>query len=87
MTGVLPYLRSEIDEIDIELVRLLNKRFDICEAIGWAKKAIGSQTIQDSTREQAILDNLSLKETHPDMVKTLWPVIMNYSKLLQSKLN
>ena len=78
-------LRNEIDKIDTCLVRLLNTRYECCIKIGELKKEKGS-VVLDSNREKEIIDKLKNEEWYPCMVKTLWPVIMEYSRNLQFNL-
>lgn len=74
--------REHIDSIDARIVELLNLRFNFCKIIGQEKKRLAS-TVYDPTREQKIIDKLTEKEEYPDMVKTIWPHIMDFSKTLQ----
>lgn len=41
----------------------------------------------DPNREQKIIERLSTLSEHPEMIETLWPQIMAYSRKLQSNLN
>lgn len=75
-------LRRQVNDIDDELVRLLDERFSICTEIGRVKKRMGLEAY-DSVREAAIIKRLSDLEIHSGMAKTIWPVIMDYSKTLQ----
>lgn len=79
-------LRNEIDNIDLQLVSLLNLRYSYCNEIGKLKKEQGIAVL-DSNREQEIIDKLSKEEWHDGMVETLWPIIMSFSKSLQSILD
>ena len=74
-------LRAEIDNIDTQLVELLNKRYAACLEIGKLKKKNGS-VILNSNREIEIINRLSKISEYPNMVETLWPVIMLFSKNL-----
>lgn len=74
-------LRNEIDNIDLQLVSLFNLRYSYCNEIGKLKKEQGIAVL-DSNREQEIIDKLSKEEKYDGMVKTLWPVIMSFSKSL-----
>lgn len=76
-------LRLEIDSIDSQLIMWLNRRFDICKQIGIVKQNQGIKQVQDPAREEAIINRLTEQEAHKDMVKTLWPHIMAYSRSLQ----
>lgn len=79
-------LRQEIDTIDTELVSLLNRRYAACLEIGKLKKNTGT-VVLDSSREQKIIDRLGQLSNYPDMIETLWPAIMAFSRNLQSNLN
>lgn len=76
-------LRNYIDDIDESIVNMLNSRFDLCKKIGEKKKALGMDTVYVPEREQAIINRLSERECHIDMVRTIWPIIMEYSRSLQ----
>lgn len=47
-------LRSRIDAIDSEIIRLLEERLKICREIGLIKKSIGLK-VSDKAREEAVL--------------------------------
>lgn len=79
-------LRNEIDNIDTELVSLLNRRYNACIEIGKLKQTI-EKAVLDPNREQRIIERLNTLSEHPEMVETLWPQIMAYSRKLQSNLN
>lgn len=79
-------LRQEIDTIDTELVSLLNRRYAVCLEIGKLKKNTGT-IVLDSNREQKIINRLGQFSNYPDMIETLWPVIMAFSRNLQNNLN
>jgi monofunctional chorismate mutase len=79
-------LRNEIDNIDLQLVSLLNLRYSYCNEIGKIKKEQGIAVL-DSNREQEIIDKLSKEEKYDGMVEALWPIIMSFSKSLQSILD
>jgi chorismate mutase len=51
--------RREIDEIDFEIVRLLNRRIKLCEEIGKLKREMGLPLI-DVEREKMIFRNALL---------------------------
>lgn len=54
MSSELERLRSEIEQVDQELVRLIARRIDIARSIGEAKKAAGLPTL-DPAREAQLL--------------------------------
>ena len=51
-------LRSEIDEIDSELIRLFTKRMEICKRVALYKKENGLPVL-DSSREVELLAKVS----------------------------
>ncbi len=51
-------LRSEIDEIDSELIRLFTKRMEICKRVALYKKENGIPVL-DSSREKELLAKAS----------------------------
>ena len=79
-------LRNEIDNIDTELVSLLNRRYNDCIEIRKLKQTI-EKSVLDPNREQRIIERLNTLSEHPEMVETLWPQIMAYSRKLQNNLN
>lgn len=54
----LEVLRSEIDEIDLELAALLARRFELSQEIGRTKTKLGRKLV-DESREQLVLDRVS----------------------------
>ncbi len=75
-------VRKEIDTIDFEILKLLNKRMELALTSKKFKK-----TVLDKDREQAVLENVK-SFAHgvisPDFAQTLFTSIMNESKRLQS---
>ncbi|MCQ2399906.1 MAG: chorismate mutase [Clostridia bacterium] len=82
----LQFLRSEIDEIDDEIVRLFNKRMIIVKKINEEKKKTGVN-VSDPAREQIILDRVkSLSNSEfSDYVLSLYEEIFKLSKDYQQK--
>ncbi len=80
-------LRSDIDKIDREIIRLFERRMDTVIGVAEYKKASNSPVLQTS-REQTVLDkavaNLTNKE-YADAAKQLMIEIMGLSKDLQRK--
>ena len=79
-------LRQEIDAIDTELVSLFNRRYAACLEIGKLKQSSGT-VVLDSNREQKIINRLGELSNYPDMIETLWPEIMAFSRKLQNDLS
>ena len=79
-------LREQIDNLDNEIIRLLDARFDCSKAIGEEKKKIAKQVL-DSKREEVILnkvENLSQKD-HAPYIKEIYKKIMEQSREYQGK--
>jgi len=58
------YWRTEIDELDRELLRLLNRRARLAMKVGSLKKAAGMPCC-DPERERAVLDDLQKANAGP----------------------
>ena len=58
------YWRAEIDEVDRELLRLLNRRARLAIKVGALKRAAG-RPCSDPDREQLVLDTLRQANTGP----------------------
>jgi chorismate mutase/prephenate dehydratase len=57
-------IRSEIDGVDAEILRLLNRRAELALAAGRAKEAAGLQSL-DQDREAAVLEGLAAANRGP----------------------
>lgn len=79
-------LRKNIDEIDNEIIKLLDKRFDVAKAIGEEKKKI-SKLVLDQSREQAILDKVDKlsSDEHSKYIQEIYKKIMEQSREYQGK--
>jgi len=81
-------LRTDIDTIDRELLRLIKKRLNLTGEIGRIKKE-NNMDIIDSSREEALLEALTkqCEEMKLDKVfiKNVWRLILNASYLTQDK--
>ena len=80
-------LREEIDEINFELLKLLNKRLNVVELIGLQKERQGLKT-HDPAREGQILAQLLEKNQGPmtdEMVIQLFQEIFKLSVEYQEK--
>lgn len=78
-------LRNEIDEIDEELIKMLEKRFDIVRKI---KKCKMTQNInlEDLEREKHILSRIALiveDTSFIDNLESIYGVIFSESKKIQ----
>lgn len=76
------FYRFCINIVDDLLVFLLNCRFSIVLKIGQYKKK-HNIAVLDSSRETSLLNKLSKKEKYPNMVKSIWLSILDFSKNLQ----
>ena len=77
-------LRSEIDDINNNLIDLLIKRHEISKKIGKEKHKLGIP-IYDPSRESNIFTNI--KNKHPNEFKYLVPIfeeIVKQSRLIQN---
>jgi chorismate mutase len=81
-------LRSEIDLIDLELLRLIKKRLTLTGKIGRIKKE-NKMDIIDSPREDALFNALAVycekMKLDKVFVKNVWRLILNASYLSQEK--
>lgn len=74
--------RKEIDSIDQELVKLLEKRFLIVHEIGLLKKELGLPVF-DPKREKEVLDSkgkLIQNKEHLSYYESIFKLIMDISK-------
>lgn len=70
--------RNRIDELNVQLVELLNKRASYATEIGKIKKAEGLPVL-DQAREQAVLDKVGPLTNGPlteESIKNIFKVIM-----------
>lgn len=63
-------LRTRIDSIDMELLKLLNRRAEVVEEIGKAKEVQGTKRY-DPVRERQLLDRISENNQGPFSTETL----------------
>tara|TARA_S200000501_G_scaffold54907_1_gene45007 strand:+ start:75643 stop:75918 length:276 start_codon:yes stop_codon:yes gene_type:complete len=80
-------LRAHINSIDDELLKLLLHRFDLVKKIGAIKRELEIK-IADSSREEEIINRLSLRSTGKikrDDIASIFRPIYEVSKKLQSK--
>ena len=89
MSNPLDTFRTEINNIDEELISLLIKRMKISIKVGEYKKQ-NQLEILNSNRENEVIERLNLvakkdKELILDdgLITNLWKIIMDYSKKLQ----
>ena len=77
-------LRKDVDAIDQKLVKLFEKRMDICEKIGEVKMKEGV-AIVDADRERVVLESAMahVSDAHKPAVETFMRHIMEQSKARQ----
>lgn len=78
-------IRKELDKIDDEILRLFEKRMELCIEVGKDKIRTGKK-IYDQEREENKLEVLSKKATgdfNKEAVKELFTHIMELSRRLQ----
>jgi chorismate mutase len=78
-------LRNKIDIINVELLRLLNKRVSVAEQIGKIKSNIGAP-VSDAAREKMIIDALLEKNSGPMdelAVKRIFGTIIKETKRIE----
>ncbi|MCK4670740.1 MAG: chorismate mutase [Nanoarchaeota archaeon] len=79
-------LRKQIEIIDIDIIRLLKKRFLIAKKIGKIKIDTNG-TIKDKEREKQIIKRLidKNKNINKEFICRLYKIIFKYSINLQKK--
>lgn len=79
-------LRSQIDDIDSEILELFSRRMNICRDVAEYKKANGLPVMQGN-REKQVIDNIRQKapEELRDGAAMLFRNIMDISKCIQNK--
>ena len=79
-------IRIEIDKIDNELIKLLEKRMDCTKAVG-EYKAKNNIPILDKERQQLILENVEKKsEKYGSSLRFLFEDIMQISRMAQNRI-
>jgi chorismate mutase/prephenate dehydratase len=79
-------LRERIDKVDGELLKLLNQRAQLAQAVGELKKHAGSVVFRPE-REAQVIDGLKLKNSGPlqgDSVAPIWREIMSACRALET---
>jgi chorismate mutase/prephenate dehydratase len=79
-------LRERIDKVDGELLKLLNQRAQLAQAVGELKKHEGSVVFRPE-REAQVIDGLKLKNSGPlqgDSVAPIWREIMSACRALET---
>ena len=80
-------LRREIDELDLEILELLQRRMALVEQIAFLKRQAGVE-VQDAAREEAIFRRLAREARtplSPQAVERIFGEILKVSRELQSR--
>lgn len=78
--------RKEIDKIDSEIAKLLEKRFEICSEIGDFKSKNNIET-EDKSREKKIIEKIERTDLkYRDNIKEVESKILLESKKIQDNL-
>jgi chorismate mutase/prephenate dehydratase len=89
MDGELASLRGQLDDVDGELVRLLNRRAALSVDVGNCKRRQGETVVFRPERERKILDRLAevnrkLGGLFPESdIERIWQVIFDSSRAMQ----
>jgi chorismate mutase len=75
-------LREQIDAVDSEIVKLLNRRIEIVLKIG-DRKAADSLPVEDLSREEEIISRLKTGNLSDEFLKEIYRIIFCYSKTVQ----
>ncbi len=78
----LDQIRKKIDKTDRKIIKLLDKRFDLC-----IKTSKYKNSIENLDRENEIIKNLQLLKTNnidKTIIENMYKVIFNYSKNIQN---
>ena len=84
-SGAIEKFRAEIDEIDSDLLRLLNRRALCAQSIGKIKRE-NNQPIHVPERERAVLERLVAQNEGPltaEAVEAVFQIITHQMKTLQ----
>jgi chorismate mutase len=80
-------LRKEVENIDLEIVNLINRRFEVVKEIGQVKLQIG-KAIQDVEQESKQFNNYRewcmTNGLSTQLITNVFQLIITHSKKLQS---
>ncbi len=87
MTEPMILMRDEFDAIDREIIKLLERRFELSEKIGVYKHAM-KLDVEDVEREQKVLQNIEkyTASRHRDYCVMVYDAIIDESKKVQLKM-
>ncbi len=83
----LEMMREEIDQIDLQMISLLSKRFELSQKIGRLKTEHGL-SIKDSERERQILESIDQKleeDRHRESIKSIFRSLLKESVEVQER--
>lgn len=83
MDDTLKQIRTQIDDVDDEIVRLFGKRIDLAMKVAQVKNAASTTPITDLSREESILHRLKQKTHHAyvkDEIDEIFPILFAQSK-------
>lgn len=74
-------LENEINDIDVKIVLLLNQRADFSTELNNLKRVLDIDTYNREDDER-IMENLEEVSNYENMIKTIYPAILKYSRSL-----
>ncbi|KPN83326.1 Shikimate dehydrogenase [Apilactobacillus kunkeei] len=76
-------IRKQITDIDNEIIKLLEQRFELCKKVGEIKRA-NNLPILDEKREQEVLSGIESTATkYGEEIKTVFEEIMQQAKNIE----
>jgi len=81
-TNEIKKLREQIDAVDTEIVKLLNRRIEIVLRIS-EQKAVNNIPVEDISREEEVISKLDHGDLSDRFLRDIYKVIFNYSKTVQ----
>lgn len=74
-------LENEINDIDVKIVLLLNQRADFSTELNNLKRVLDIDTYNREDDEK-IMENLEEVSNYENMIRTIYPAILKYSRSL-----
>ena len=85
--SLLGKLRNDIDTVDNQIIKLLEERQSMVEAITMVKSELVLKTYQPD-REKSIKNRLKTNSSlDPNLIEQIWCIILDNSKKFQEKYN
>ncbi|MCD6586999.1 MAG: chorismate mutase [Candidatus Fermentibacteraceae bacterium] len=81
-TNEIKKLREQIDAVDTEIVKLLNRRIEIVLRIS-EQKAVNNIPVEDISREEEVISKLDHGDLSDRFLRDIYKVIFKYSKTVQ----